>query len=326
MISCFLTNKFRILDGTMLLVRLFLICVIAVGTYMTLDVAYAASLDTKIAVSPIPDPIQGVQQATDSAVPTTAPVEFGQDMGKAVEDALAGSKGTYAVVIKDLQTGTTYTRNENHVFGTASLYKLWVMGETYKQIADGKFTEETRVNNSVAGLNKAFGISSDSAELKEGSFDMSVKEALEKMITVSHNYAAYLLTLKIKSSNMRSFVETNGFSKSKIGPDPESTASDMAMFLEKLYKGELGNQENTQKMKTLLAGQKLNDRIPKYLPKGVTVMHKTGELGGVKHDVGIVSGPKGDYIIVLMSDSSNPKIAAERMANISKNVYSILGK
>ena len=55
-------------------------------------------------------------------------------------------------------------------------------------------------------------------------------------------------------------------------------------------------------------------------------MHKTGELGGMKHDVGIVSGPSGDYIIVLMSDSNNPKAAAERMAKVSENVFNYMSK
>src|SRR5690606_32834590 len=166
-----------------------------------------------------------------------------------------------------------------------------------------------------------FDIASESAELTEGGFDMTVADALREMITVSHNYAAYMLTIKIKTSNVKSFLETHGFKHSSVGPEPKSTASDIALFFEKLYRGELGTPEHTQKMLDLLAEQKLNDRIPKYLPKDVTVMHKTGELNRVKHDAGIVSTPTGDYLIVLMSDSSNQHQAAERLANISKNVY-----
>jgi beta-lactamase class A len=245
-------------------------------------------------------------------------------MSGAVEDALSGPNGIYAIVVKDLNRALTYTRNENHVFATASLYKLWVMIETYQQIAAGRFTEDTRIHRTVEEIDKAVGIVSEPAIRQMGSFDMSMKEALERMITVSHNYAAYLLIHNIGSENLKLFVESNQFTRSNTGLSPKSTASDLAALLEKLYKGELGTPEHTQKMLDLLAAQTRNEIIPKYLPKNVKVMHKTGELGRVKHDVGIVSAPKGDYIIVLMSNTSDRKLAAERLANVSKNVHDVL--
>lgn len=301
----------------MIFVRLILIAVIAIGTYLTLNVAYASATPKSIAVSPIPsEHVAGATISIENKI-----VEFDENLEKTIDDALAGTRGTYAIVIKDLQTGATYTRNSEREFPTASLYKLWVMAETYHQIDEGKFSEEASMSATVESLNKAFGISSESAELTEGGFTMSVNEALNRMITVSHNYAAYMLTQKIKTANLKSFLEINGFTSSKVGPDPESTASDIALFLEKLYRKELGTAEHTTKMLDLLAAQKLNDRIPKYLPKGTRVMHKTGELDGVKHDVGIVEGPKGDYIIVLLSETNDQLAAAERLANISKNVY-----
>lgn len=308
----------------MIFVRLLLIFVIAMGTYLTLDVIYSSSVVTKIAVSPIPR--EDVAGATDSATEALAPPTFDKGLNDAIDDALAGTHGTYAVVVKDLATGATYTRNADRKFATASLYKLWVMGETYHQIAEGKFTEDTEMHDTVESLNKTFGIASESAELKDGEFTMTVQQALEKMITISHNYAAYLLTKKIKPANMQTFLNAHNLSHSKVGPDPTSTPSDIAAFLEKLYTKQLGTPEHTQKMLDLLAAQELNDRIPKYLPKGTKVMHKTGELDRVKHDVGIVSGPTGDYILVLMSESTDQLAAAERLANISKNVYEYMRK
>lgn len=305
----------------MVLVRFILITVIAIGTFLTLHVAYASATPKAILASPIPNEfVAGASTAATETVP------FDAELGKSIDDALAGTRGNYAVIVKDLTTGATYSKNSERTYPTASLYKLWVMAETYHQIEEGKLDEEASMSANVESLNKAFGIASESAELQEGSFAMSVSEALEKMITVSHNYAAYMLTQKIKTSNMKTFLETNGLTHSKVGPDPESTASDMALYLEKLYTGKLSSEEHTKKMLDLLAGQKLNDRIPKYLPKGTKVMHKTGELDRVKHDVGIVSGPKGDYIIVLMSDSGDQLAAAERLANISKNVYDYMAK
>lgn len=306
----------------MLFLRLFLILFIALGTYLILDVTYVSAQNTQITVSPIPE--EAVMDASTAAVSTTPPPAFDAGIATAVDSALQGSHGTYSVIIKDLQSGATYTKDPDHVYATASLYKLWVMGETYHQIAEGILHEDDTVSGSVQAINKAFGIASESAELTEGSFSMTIKEALTKMITISHNYAALMLTQKIKSANLKAFVQSHGFNHSKIGPDPTSTAADIALFYEKLYHGELGTPENTTKMLDLLAGQQINDRIPKYLPKNTKILHKTGELDGVKHDAGIVKAPKGDYIIVLMSDTNNPQAAAEREAQVSKNVYEYL--
>ena len=73
----------------------------------------------------------------------------------------------------------------------------------------------------------------------------------------------------------------------------------------------------------LLKRQELNDRIPKNLPKSAPVAHKTGELGGAKHDAGIVFTKKGDYILILMSDTNVPQNAAEVEAKISRDIFKV---
>ena len=52
------------------------------------------------------------------------------------------SGGQWAAVIKNLKTGEEYKFSENSKFDSASLYKLWVMGTTYKFIREGKITED----------------------------------------------------------------------------------------------------------------------------------------------------------------------------------------
>ena len=89
-----------------------------------------------------------------------------------------------------------------------------------------------------------------------------------------------------------------------------------------LYRLEkLADEQYTGLMVDLLKGQKLNEKLPKYLPKGTAVAHKTGEIGWFSHDVGIVYSPSGDYIIVVLSESESPAGANDRIAQVSKAVY-----
>lgn len=237
-----------------------------------------------------------------------------------VQTSLAGTKGTYAVAIKNLATGETYYQNEHRIYETASLYKLWIMLTVFDQIKQDKLTKDTVLKDSVQSLNDKFDIASEEAELTDGDVELSVGDALEKMITISDNYAALLLTARVRLSTVNQELVTYGFSESKLDP-PMATASDILKFYEKLYNGELIDKSYSKQMTDLLLQQELNDRIPKYLPQSVDAAHKTGEIDGYKHDAGIVYTKKGDYIIVLLSRSDDPLAAAEREALLSRDVY-----
>lgn len=238
-----------------------------------------------------------------------------------VERELLVTTGTYGIAVKNLKTGQTYYKNEHTRFDAGSLYKLWVMAVAFEQIQDGKLSNEEILDGEATTLNKTFNIASQSAEIAEGTITLSVKNALLQMTTISHNYAALLLAQRVKLSKIEKFLSDHNFSESSLGP-PKATPFDIALFFEKLYKGELANQENTQKMIDLLKKQTLNNKLPKYLPKNIAIAHKTGEIDFFTHDGGIIFIDEGDYIIVVMSKSSEPALAEERIGQISKAVYS----
>lgn len=250
-------------------------------------------------------------------------------LGAAVENALSGTQGTYGVFVKNLKTGETYQINGNRIFEAGSLYKLWIMGETIKQIESGNLDENEELSGEAGDLNQKFGISDDLAELSDGTINLSVASALSQMITISHNYASLLLTEKIKLSSVASYLKENGFNDSVVGTNGESpttTPTDIALFFEKLYKGQLANPEYTKKMIDLLKNQTLNGKLPKGLPDGISIAHKTGEIDYFTHDAGIVFTTKGDYIIVVLSKSDYPPGSEERISMISKAVYDYFEK
>lgn len=246
-----------------------------------------------------------------------------------VENSLKGTEGTYGVAVRNLITNESYYLNEKKTFEVGSLYKLWIMATVYRQIQEEKISEDEALTGDIASLNEKFNISSDSAEFSEGIVSLTVKDALNQMITISHNYAALMLTEKIRLSRVADFLKEAGLNESFVGTDsrpPKSSATDIALFYEKLYKGELANELYTNEMFNLLKSQKLNDGLPKYLPAVTKVANKTGDIGWFKHDAGIVFTEKGDYILVVMSESDSPSGAQEKIAEISKSVYDYFNK
>lgn len=265
--------------------------------------------------------ISPVASSVTRSFETARKIFFPTRLDNIVRKSLENAQGTYAISIKNLKNGETYNLNQDKAFASASLYKLWVMGEAFSLIHNGKLDPNKVLTADVNDLNRIFGISTESAELKEGEVSARVQDALTQMITISSNYSALLLAREIKVTNISAFLSNYGFSNSKTGNPPVTTAADIADFYEKLYKGRIADSESTKQMVALLKAQTLNDRIPKYLPDAIDIAHKTGELDGFKHDAGIVFTPKGDYILVILSKTDNPQQAAETEALLSKAVY-----
>ena len=265
-----------------------------------------------------------VKGAVEKKATFFTPEKISTDLEEIVKNELADTQGDYAVAIKHLKTGESYFYNEHKIFPTGSLYKLFVMGTVFKKIQGGGISQTDIVSQKIPILNQKFRISSESAELTEGDITLPVNSALTRMITISDNYSALLLTEKVRLSQVALFIEENSFTDSKVGTKglpPVTSAHDMALFFQKLYNNELATKQLSQEMLTLLKNQKLNNKLPKYLPKDVHISHKTGELGKISHDGGIVYTPKGDYIIVVLTETSNPPAANERISQISKSVY-----
>ncbi len=243
---------------------------------------------------------------------------------------LINASGTYAVVVKNFKTGESYTQNEHYVFQPASLYKLWVMGAVFAQKANGQLKHDDYLSAKITDLNQKFNIPPESAELTDGEVFFTVDQAVEQMITISHNYAAFLLTDKIGPEAISNFLKNNGFNESAVSSNdspPKTTAHDIALFFEKLYQKELISPAASLEMLEILKRQKLNGVLPKYLPAGAVVAHKTAKLDFYSHDAGLVFSPRGDYLIVVASETPDPLIAEEIMSKFSQTIFfSIPGK
>lgn len=222
-----------------------------------------------------------------------------------VKNSINGAEGRYGIYIKNLKNKEEYLNRENESFEAGSLYKLWLMAATFAEIKKGNIQEDDPLIADVATLNKKFDLGPDETELQEGEIEFSVKSAIEQMITISHNYAALALLDKVGNQDV----------------PVDITAAQAGRFFEDLYQGELIDQEYSQKMINILSRQTINDRIPKYLPAGTKVAHKTGDIDFFENDAGIVFSPNGDFIIVVLTETKDPALAAENIAKISEAAY-----
>ena len=81
--------------------------------------------------------------------------------------------------------------------------------------------------------------------------------------------------------------------------DNVASPADLAALLEKLQKGELLDATRTRYCLGVLGRQRFNSRIPRQLPKGTRVFHKTGTILGVVNDAGIIEISPSNHVVVV---------------------------
>ncbi|MGA2775783.1 MAG: serine hydrolase [Candidatus Omnitrophota bacterium] len=249
-----------------------------------------------------------------------------------LENKIRHFKGTVSLVITDLDNNWEIAFNKDTLIPSASLVKIPIMLSYFYATQEGKVslrdTIKLKTCEKVAG-SRVLG--------KEPSGSLfTIEELFEPMITQSDNAAANILidflgfdTLNIYFKKM-GLKNTNiarkmmDFKERREGDENYTTAQDMAYLLEELYHKNFLNKDISEKCLELLGQQKINDRIPKKLPKnGTFIAHKTGLERHICHDVGIVFTNKGNFLICVLvkHDNKLAKPAKKLISDIALLVY-----
>lgn len=77
----------------------------------------------------------------------------------------------------------------------------------------------------------------------------------------------------------------------------ETSPRDVSKMLELFYSGKWIDTKHSEIAINIMKACQTNSRIPKYLPDGCSVAHKTGSMLRVANDAGIVYTPKGNFIL-----------------------------
>ncbi len=226
-----------------------------------------------------------------------------------VETALPADNGEWSVYICDPAGGFEGCINEQSM-QAASLIKLYIMGAVYERYGE---------------LTEVYG--------KE-----TVDTNLKSMITVSDNEAANMLTGYLGDGDsekglraVSDYCLEKGFTCTSMGRlllqsgtagENYTSVRDCGRFLKAVYEKDTGMFPYAEEMFALLSEQTRRNKIPAQLPGDVSVANKTGELGDVENDAGIIYDTEHDLILVFMSQGLKDTAAAQQtIAELSKQIY-----
>jgi beta-lactamase class A len=239
----------------------------------------------------------------------------------------AAFRGVMGVYAKDLRTGASAAFAADARFPSASLIKLAVLAEAHRQAAEGRLArsslltlrEQDKVGEPIV-LNA----------LRAGSA-FSVDELLFLMIAHSDNTATNLLLERIGTAAVNRLLESHGlvatrlfrptFRDGRADVDPElereyglgmTTPREIARLMELIAEGRIASRAAGDAMLAVLREQKDRAMIPRGLPEGLSVAHKTGEdlekqpdprgvRRYVRGDVAFVEGPGARYVLAVLA-------------------------
>jgi len=225
---------------------------------------------------------------TTTTIPTTT-TEPASSIASRLQSTIDGYVGTQAVpftvVAVDLTSGARAAHLADRVLLSASLYKLFVAAELERRIADGALDP-----TGPAG---------------DGS-GRTVEQCLDAMIVVSDNPCGVAGLRIVGGGALDASLHAAGYEGTTLGSPQQTTAADVALFLQRAHDGSLlgagaGHLEATKHLYGLLQRQQVNDRLPTGLPPGTPIAHKTGDRRTVAHDAGIITTARGPLLLAVLS-------------------------
>jgi beta-lactamase class A len=255
-------------------------------------------------------------------------------LSQKLTDEITKFKGVAGIVVKDLETGWEFSYEKDKLFPSASLAKIPLMAACFLAADQGRIKLDRNI--ALKSMDKLAG----SGVLKDmpAGTAFSVERLIGLMIYESDNTAANIVTnlagIDYLNSAFKGFGLKNTELSRKIadyrsrdkGIENYTTAEDIALLLENIYRKTLGNKYVSGQCVNMLKLTRINDRIPKYLPAEITIAHKTGLERDVCHDAGIVFTRKGDFIIVVLTKhtNSNSMSSKDFISKAALHTYSYL--
>jgi hypothetical protein len=248
--------------------------------------------------------------------PATPPASPGLE--QAVDGFVAAQAVPFSVVARMLPSGTEVARQADRKVLSASLYKLFVARELLSRIDEGTLERNTPAVPAADGKPRTAG------------------DCLRDMIVVSDNPCGVWGLGQVGYGRLDASLAREGFGGTSLASPQQTTAADVARFFEQARDGTLLGPTGvaaTAELYGLLQAQQVNDRLPRGLPPGTAIAHKTGDRRYWAHDAGIVTTPAGPLLLVTLSgpwpapccDADHPGPAEERafgaIAELARRVY-----
>jgi beta-lactamase class A len=217
--------------------------------------------------------------------------------------------GTVGFVLQDLRKNFRRDWNAEEVFPAASVIKLTILWELFRRVDEGELSLHEEMELRETAKVGGFGILK---EMHPG-LRPSLEDLATLMIILSDNMATNILIDLLGMEAINRTATELGLHKTVLqrkmmdgeakarGLDNFTSPEDMAHLLWHYMESPDLSESSRKIMLNILLRQQCNNKLPLRMPLGAPLAHKTGDLPGTEHDVGILLLPKQPIILVVMT-------------------------
>jgi len=256
-----------------------------------------------------------------------------------IRTLLAGCSSIFGVVIIDADDRIVFEQNADVPFVSASLYKLVLLAETLARVESGSLSLDQ-----VVPIQQEFYLPANGQDSYFGYDAVGYPATIEELVystgAYSSNVGAQALMSLTSAERLERFASDLGMTETRYwleaddikhvygqfaGQPPSrdfvrsvsfiqeftsdgitnvTTPLDMATYFRLLRDDKLVSPLASWRIKHVLDERVITDRLPALLPDSANVVHKTGNLDGVLHDVGFVETPSGPVIVIAMAQAA----------------------
>lgn len=256
------------------------------------------------------------------------------DLQDRIAERAAEFSGQFGMFAKNLESGEEVGLNADAVMPTASVIKVAVLAELYRQVDAGKVSLEERREVTPEDWWGGSGVLKEFAP----GLTPTVNDLARMMIIVSDNVATGMLVRLLGKDAINASLREWGLAEITLvweitlGEDIRnyavSTPRDLARLMELIATDAIISPEACAAMRDHLSRQQYLDQIPRFLPynpyaryvgddDSMQIYNKTGFYTRVRADAAIVTSPACRFVIATMTEgSADPSFRADHEGNL----------
>jgi beta-lactamase class A len=231
------------------------------------------------------------------------------------------------VMLLDLDTNAYVDINASEVFPAASTIKFPVLVAFFQDVDAGKI----QLSESLVMKKEEMATESGDMQYQPAGTTFSAIETATQMMVISDNTATNMLIDRLGGMTaLNQRFKDWGLSATLLAnplPDVKATNTtspkDLATLMGQVQNGKLMSMKSRDRLLEIMRRIENDSLLPQGLDKGATIAHKTGTLGGLIADVGLIDTPSGKRYLasVLVKRPRNDPNAEKLVQQISRLAY-----
>ncbi|WP_164920982.1 serine hydrolase [Thermosynechococcus vestitus] len=277
--------------------------------------------------------VQAIAPAPEAPTSTLPPERPLTNLQQQIQQLVSRQPNlTAGLYFFNLDSGASLNVGGDQVFPAASTIKFPILVAFFKAVDEGRVTLQERLTMRPDLIAPEAG----TLQYQKPNSQYAALEVAELMITISDNTATNMIIDRLGgAAELNQQFQEWGLENTVINnplPDMKGTNTtsprDLATLMLKIGQGEILSPRSRDRLLDIMRRTVTNTLLPAGLGKGATIAHKTGDIGIVVGDAGMVDMPNGQrYVAAMMVKRPyNDPRGSELIRQVSRMVYQAFEK